>query len=63
LGWLFLISGLILFCLWAANGDVRLIPEDEGIAGFAMASTFGLLHIGYGIAVLFSNKPEPLPAE
>lgn len=63
LGWLFLISGLILFCLWAANGDVRLIPEDEGIAGFAMASTFGLLHIGYGLAVLFSKKPEPLPAE
>lgn len=70
LGWLFVISGLVLFCLWAgSDGDARLIPfrmgviGDEGIAGFAMAATFGLLHIGYGIAVLFSKKPEPLPAE
>jgi len=63
LGWLFLISGLILFLLWAENGDVRLIPEDEAVAGFAMALTFGALHLFYGIAVLVRKKPEPLPAE
>ncbi len=70
LGWLFVISGLVLFCVWAGcDGDTRLIPfdkgviGDEGIAGFAMASTFGLLHLFYGIAVLVRTKPEPLIAE
>jgi hypothetical protein len=63
LGWMFLVSGLILFWIWASNGDVRLLPSDEAPASFAMGLTFGLLHIVYGIAVIFSKKPEPLPAE
>jgi len=63
LGWLFIITGLVLFWIWASNGDIRLLPSDEGPASFAMGLTFGIFHIGYGIAVLFSKKPEPLPAE
>ena len=63
LGWVFLASGLILFWIWAANGDVRLLPSDEVPASFAMGVTFGLLHVFYGIAVLVRTKPEPLPAE
>ncbi len=63
LGWMFLLSGLILFWVWASNGDIRMLPSDEDPASFAMGLTFGLLHIGYGIALLVRKKPEPLPAE
>jgi len=63
LGWLFLICGLCLFVFSASQGSSCLQPFDSDSASFAMGLTFGLLHIGYGIAVLFSKKPEPLPAE
>lgn len=63
LGWMFLITGLIFFWSSAAEGDIYPLPADQHIAAFAMGLTFGLFHIGYGLAVLFSKKPEPLPAE
>ncbi len=63
LGWAFVISGLTLFLVWAANGDIRLLPTDEGPASFAMGVTFGLLHIVYAIAVFVSKKPEVVTAE
>lgn len=71
LGWAFVISGLALFLVWAANGDIRMWPTHEGLApfrmsataSFAMGATFGLLHIVYAIAVFVNKKPEPLPAE
>lgn len=63
LGWAFVISGLALFLVWAANGDIRMLPTDEGPASFAMGVTFGLLHIVYAIAVFVSKKPEVVTAE
>ncbi len=63
LGWVFVISGLALFLVWAANGDIRMLPTDEGPASFAMGVTFGLLHIVYAIAVFVSKKPEAVTAE
>lgn len=63
LGWAFVISGLALFLVWAANGDIRMLPTDEGPASFAMGATFGLLHIVYAIAVFVSKKPEVVTAE
>lgn len=63
LGWAFVISGLALFLFWAANGDIRMLPTDEGPASFAMGATFGLLHIVYAIAVFVSKKPEVVTAE
>ncbi len=63
LGWAFVISGLALFLVWAANGDIRMLPTDEGPASLAMGVTFGLLHIVYAIAVFVSKKPEVVTAE
>lgn len=57
LGWIFVIAGLALFWLWAANSDVRLLPSDEAPASIVMGLTFGLLHLGYAVAV-FLNKPR-----
>ena len=63
LGWTFVISGLILFVAWAVNGDIRMLPTDEGPAAAIMGATFGILHIGYALAVFFSQKPEVITAE
>lgn len=63
LGWAFVVSGLALFLVWAANGDIRMLPTDEGPASLAMGVTFGLLHIVYAIAVFVSKKPEVVTAE
>lgn len=63
LGWMFLATGLLLFWLWSSNSEYLPMLSDARIASITMGLTFGLLHIGYGIAVLFSKKPEPLPAE
>ena len=61
------LSGLVpaakLFLVWAANGDIRMLPTDERPASFAMGATFGLLHIVYAIAVFVSKKPEVVTAE
>lgn len=58
LGWLFIVMGLGLFWAWAANGDIRMLPSDEGPAAVIMGLTFGLCHIGYALAVFLSRKPE-----
>lgn len=58
LGWSFVLVGLALFLLWAANGEVRLLPSDEGPASLVMGLTFGLLHVIYAVAVFVSKKPE-----
>ncbi len=58
LGWVFIAAGLILFWIWAANGDIRLLSRDEGPAAVIMGLTFGLCHIAYALAVLLSGKPE-----
>lgn len=58
LGWAFVSAGLLLFFLWAANGDIRLLPSDEAPASLAMGLTFGLLHVVYALAVFFSPKPS-----
>jgi hypothetical protein len=63
LGRLFVAGGLVLFIIWAAVPDIRLLPTDEGPASLIMAVTFGFLHLFYGIAVLIRTKPEPLTAE
>lgn len=57
LGWAFVIAGLVLFLLWAANGEVRDLRTDLGPASLVMALTFGLLHIVYAIAV-FVSRPK-----
>ena len=58
LGWVFIFAGLGLFWIWAANDDIRLLPNDEAPAALIMGLCFGLCHIGYAVAVLFSRKPE-----
>jgi hypothetical protein len=57
LGWAFVIAGLVLFLVWAANGEVRDLRTDLGPASLVMALTFGLLHIVYAIAV-FVSRPK-----
>jgi len=57
LGWAFVIAGLVLFLVWAANGEVRDLRTDLGPASLVMALTFGLLHIVYAIAV-FLSRPK-----
>lgn len=63
LGWAFVVSGLGIYIALNTNELFVFLGSDERPASFAMGLTFGLLHIGYGIAVLVSKKPEPLPAE
>lgn len=57
LGWAFVIAGLVLFLVWAANGDVRNLRTDLGPASLVMGLTFGLLHVVYAIAV-FVSRPR-----
>lgn len=57
LGWAFVTTGLLLFFVWAANSDVRLLSSDLAPASLAMGITFGLLHVIYGLAVFFCSKP------
>ena len=57
LGWAFVIAGLVLFLVWAANGEVRDLRTDLGPASLVMALTFGLLHVVYAIAV-FVSRPK-----
>ncbi len=57
LGWTFVIAGLVLFLVWAANGEIRDLRTDLGPASLVMALTFGLLHIVYAIAV-FVSRPK-----
>jgi hypothetical protein len=62
LGWIFIILGLGLFWAYAANGDIRLLSQDDAIATLIMGLTFGVCHIGYAAAVFFSRKPEAVTA-
>ena len=57
LGWAFVIAGLVLFLVWAANGEVRDLRSDLGPASLVMGLTFGLLHVVYAIAV-FVSRPR-----
>ncbi len=57
LGWAFVIAGLVLFLVWAANGEIRDLRTDLGPASLVMALTFGLLHVVYAIAV-FVSRPR-----
>jgi hypothetical protein len=63
LGWAFVVAGLMLFWVWASNGEVRLLPGDLAPASACMGMTFGLFHLVYGAAVMIGGKPEPLAAE
>jgi hypothetical protein len=63
LGWAFVIAGLMMFWVWASNGEVRLLPGDLAPASACMGLTFGLFHLVYGAAVMIGGKPEPLAAE
>lgn len=56
LGWAFVITGLILFVLWAVNEEVRNLRTDLGPASLVMFLTFGLLHLVYAIAVFSSRS-------
>lgn len=62
LGWVFVLLGLALFWAWAASSDIRLLRGDEALASVIMGVTFGLCHLGYGVAVLLSPKPEAVLA-
>lgn len=57
LGWAFVMAGLVLFLVWAANGEVRDLRTDLGPASLVMGLTFGLLHVVYAIAV-FVSRPR-----
>lgn len=63
LGWCFVISGLALFWLWLEKNPALTSTNDIGAAMKVMGLTFGLLHIGYGLAVLLGRKPAPTIAE
>lgn len=58
LGWSFVIFGLAMFWAWASNSEIRLLTTDSGPASVAMALSFGMMHIGYGLAVTLTKKPE-----
>lgn len=58
LGWAFVVTGLILFFVWAANRDVRLLASDLAPASLVMGLTFGLLHVAYAMAVFLSPKAK-----
>ncbi|MES2735536.1 MAG: hypothetical protein V4672_04410 [Verrucomicrobiota bacterium] len=62
LGWIFIILGLGLFWAYAANGDIRLLSQDDAIANLIMGLTFGVCHVGYAAAVFFSRQPEAVTA-
>jgi hypothetical protein len=57
LGWAFVITGLLLFFVWAANRDVDLLASDLAPASLVMGLTFGLLHVIYALAVFLTKKP------
>jgi hypothetical protein len=63
LGWCFVLSGLALFWVWVDKSPLLTSSGDVGTAMKVMGLTFSLLHIGYGLAVLFGRKPEPKIAE
>lgn len=61
LGWMFVVSGLVLFVLWAARSDIRMLPSDEGPASIVMGTTFGLLHLAYALAVFVRRNGNSQP--
>ncbi|MGV3663082.1 MAG: hypothetical protein ACO1TE_23050 [Prosthecobacter sp.] len=63
LGWAFVITGLVLFLVWAANSDVRLLASDEAPASLVMGVSFGLLHVAYAVAVFCGRKPAEVTAQ
>jgi len=63
LGWAFVITGLVLFIVWAACSDIRLLSSDEAPAAAVMGLTFGMLHVVYALAVFFSRKPAEVTAQ
>ncbi len=63
LGWAFVSTGLGMFLIWAANGEIRQLSSDLGPASLVMALTFGLLHIAYAIGVFFSRPKAMEGAE
>ncbi|HEY1052059.1 MAG TPA: hypothetical protein VGE39_19950 [Prosthecobacter sp.] len=63
LGWGFVLAGLAIFWGWAANSDIRHLRTDESLAAVIMGVTFGLGHIVYALAVLFSPKPQAVSAK
>lgn len=63
LGWGFVISGLALGWLWLEKSPLLTSTNDLDTAMKAMGLTFGLLHLGYGLAVLLGRKPAPTIAE
>lgn len=58
LGWGFVAAGLALFLAWAGNDQVRLLPSDEAPAAVVLGLTFGLLHVGYAVAVFLSRPTD-----
>jgi hypothetical protein len=54
---------LALFWHWLDESPLLTSSAEVGSAIKVMGLTFSLLHIGYGIAVLFGRKPEPKIAE
>lgn len=56
LGWMFVIAGLVLAWKNASSG-FGYIQNDEAAASLFLGLTFGLLHIGYAVAV-FVRKPK-----
>jgi len=57
LGWSFVLTGLLLFIAWTANGEVRNLKSDLGPASLVLGLTFGLLHVCYAIAVFIRTRP------
>mgnify|MGYP003328512406 FL=1 len=55
LGWVFIVSGALLFLIWMkfkAAFSAVLGVDYLGSASIMMMLTFGMLHIGHGIGVL-----------
>ncbi len=63
LGWAFVVAGLVLFFVWAVNGEVRNLASDLGPASLAMGLTFGLLHVLYALAVFYGRQPPEVRPE
>ncbi|WP_395715427.1 hypothetical protein [Prosthecobacter sp.] len=63
LGWAFVVTGLLLFVVWATKRDVDLLSSDLAPASLVMGITFGLLHVVYALAVFVSRKPAEVRPE
>lgn len=56
LGWTFLSAGLIMALLWMGQPRLNWLYDETDVAVAVMGGTFGLFHLGYGVAIFISRR-------